>query len=74
MWAVNLKLASNNLPSANDLDDINIVNNVKFLLNRENGKTPLMNLLKAAVKNQRSLPVLQEEMGTRLFEIQVQVL
>jgi len=60
MWAVNLKLASNNLPSANDLDDINIVNNVKFLLNRENGKTPLMNLLKAAVKNQRSLPVLQE--------------
>jgi len=60
MWAVNLKLASNNLPSASDLDDINIVNNVKFLLNRENGKTPLMNLLKASVKTQRSLSVLQE--------------
>ena len=49
MLSVNMKLSTNNLPTTAGLDNLKMA---KFLINRQQGKTPLINLLKSCVAGQ----------------------
>ena len=65
MWSVNMKMISNNLPSiSSNVSESVIINQVRFLINREHGKSPLINLLKTCVTSRVSLVTIK-----KIFEI-----
>ena len=57
MMSVNMKLITNNLPS---ISGLNLVSMTRFLINREQGKPPLVNLLKSCVAARVSLDFLHQ--------------
>ena len=57
MLSVNLKLSTANLPDISARDNLKTA---KFLIQRQHGKTPLINLLKSCVGSQAGLGQLQE--------------
>ena len=59
MMSVNMKLTNN----LSNIPDQNIVNTARFLINRQHGKTPLINLLKRCVADQVCLDSLQQMLG-----------
>jgi len=60
MMAVTMKVSSSNLPDIQNLGDSELLRLVRFLLNRELGKAPLIQVLRASVAARRSLATLQE--------------
>ena len=59
MMAVTMKVSCVNLPDIKDLGDPELLRLVKFLLNRELGKAPLIQVLRASVAARRSLATLK---------------
>ena len=59
MMAVTMKVSSSNLPDIQNLGDSELLRLVRFLLNRELGKAPLIQVLRASVAARRSLATLQ---------------
>ena len=59
MMAVTMKVSGVNLPDIKDLGDPELLRLFRFLLNREHGKAPLIQVLRASVAARRSLATLQ---------------
>ena len=59
MMAVTMKVSGVNLPDIKDLGDPELLRLFRFLLNRELGKAPLIQVLRASVAARRSLATLQ---------------
>ena len=69
MLAVTMKVSSANLTDIGNLSNPELLRLVKFLLNREHGKTPLIQVVRAAVAAKRSLSTLQAQLSCRKLSL-----